>query len=167
MYQLIQVRPSLWRGFPKLCRNPNNGTSSESFPGTASLPSRPSSGADMVSNSVAVASSAGRSIRNNLAELQQRFPTSRGRLASYFSGVTVLGTTTGRPTGSAQPYLQAHLHSGQQARGSRRTPYSIYPQSRTNRPRVGKPSKELVTKEVYILDSGADRIPTRGERGIL
>ena len=121
----------------------------------------------VLSDSVPVASSAGRSIRNNLAELQQRFPTSRGRLASYSSGVSVLGTTTGRPTGSAQPYLQAHLHSGQQARGSRRTPYSIYPQSRTNRPRVRRPSKELVSKDVYILDFGAYRIPTRGERGIL
>ena len=106
LVELINSQPT------PLTQNLNNDTSSESFPGTASLLSRPSSGAGMLSDCVPVASSAGRSIRNNLAELQQRFPTSRGRLASYSAGVTVLGTTTGRHTGSAQPYLQAHLHSG-------------------------------------------------------
>ena len=122
LVELINSQPT------PLMQNLNNGASSESFPATASLLSRPSSGADMLSGSVPVASSAGRSVRNNFAELQQRFPMSRGRLASYSWGITVLGTTTGRPTRSAQPYLQAHLHSGQQARGSRCTPYSMYPQ---------------------------------------
>ena len=81
LVELIKSQPT------PLTQNLNNGTSSESFPGTASLPSRPSSGADMLSDSAPVASSAGRSIRNNLTELQQRFPMSRGRLASYSSEV--------------------------------------------------------------------------------
>ena len=74
LVELINSQPT------PLTQNLNNGTSSESFPGTASLPSHPSSGAGMLSDSVLVASSGGRSIRIISLNCSRGFPRLEGDL---------------------------------------------------------------------------------------